>query len=275
MKKMKLCWFTSDEDFPFFVQHGAHEGAMFVHEHEDFHELVIVQSGTAEHLVGGEVRLLKTGDAFLIGEGLSHGYRSARGLKICNVMFRPAYFFDEKCDLGEIRGFRRLFSDEPYGSMTLGLKELSSVERITERAVEEYGSENPGRKTALTAYFLELVVLLSRAAELPARHKEIMGIEEAAAYIDAHYPENVSIAQVAGLSNYSQRHFIRLFAAAYGKTPQQYLMDTRIRHSCTLLKRTNLSVTEIAIRCGFSDANYFSRIFRRATGSTPNGYRKK
>lgn len=275
MRDMKLCWFTQDEDFPFFIQLGVHEDPMFIHGHEDFHELVIVRNGTAEHLVGEEVHILKAGDVFVIGEGLRHGYRNGRDFTICNVMFRPAYFFEEKYDLGEIRGFRRLFSDAPFGSMTLGRKELSSAERLIDRAVEEYAAKNPGRKTALTAYFLELAILLSRAAELPAQHKEILGIEEAAAYIDAHYPENVSIAQVAGLSNYSQRHFIRLFAAAYGKTPQQYLMDTRIRHSCALLKRTNLSVTEIAIRCGFSDANYFSRIFRRATGSTPNGYRKK
>ncbi|MDE7234889.1 MAG: AraC family transcriptional regulator [Ruminiclostridium sp.] len=275
MKKLHLWQFTADEDFPFFIQHGAHEGLMFVHEHEDFHELVIVRNGTAEHLVGEEMRLIKTGDVFSVGKGISHGYQNARGLKICNIMFRPEYFFDEKCDLGEIRGFRRLFSDESFGSMTLGRKELSSAERLIDRAIEEYGTENPGRKALLTAYFTELAVFLSRTAELPVRHKEILGVEEAAAYIEAHYSENVSIAQVAGLSNYSQRHFIRLFSAAYGKTPQQYLIDTRIRHSCALLKRTNLSVTEIAIRCGFSDANYFSRIFRRVTGLTPNSYRKK
>lgn len=275
MKKMKLCWFTQDKDFPFFIQNGAHEGLMFVHEHEDFHELVIVRNGTAEHLVGEETRLIKAGDVFLIGGGISHGYRNARGLKICNIMFRPEYFFDEKCDLRGHRGFRRFFSEKPFGSMTLGIEALSAAERLIKQAVEEYGAENPGRKALLTAYFTELAVFLSRTAELPVRHKEILGVEEAAAYIEAHYSENVSIAQVSELSNYSQRHFIRLFSAAYGKTPQQYLIDTRIRHSCALLKRTNLSVTEIAIRCGFSDANYFSRIFRRVTGFAPNNYRKK
>ncbi|MCM1334466.1 MAG: AraC family transcriptional regulator [Bacteroides sp.] len=274
MKKMKLAWFTTDGSFPFFIQNGAHEGIMFTHEHEDFHELVIVRGGTAEHLVDGELSVVKAGDVFRIGEGVAHGYRNARGLKIFNVMYRPSYFFGEGCDLGGSKGFRRLFTDEPYGSMTLGLKELSAAERLAERAIDEYNAAAPGRKTALTACFLELTVVLSRAAELPERRKEILGVEAAAAYIDDHYPENVSIAQVAELSNYSQRHFIRLFSAVYGKTPQQYLMDTRIRHSRSLLKRTNLSVTEIAIRCGFSDANYFSRIFRRATGSTPNGYRK-
>lgn len=275
MRDMKLCWFTRDEDFPFFIQFGAHEDPMFIHGHEDFHELVIVRSGTAEHLVGEEVHLLKAGDVFVIGEGLRHGYRNGRGFQICNVMFRPEYFFGGSCDLLEYRGFRRLFSEKPFGSMTLGIETLSAAERLTARAVEEYGADKPGRKALLTAYFTELAVLLSRTEELPVRHKEILGVEEAAAYIDAHYSENVSITQVAALSNYSQRHFIRLFSAAYGKTPQQYLIDTRIRHSCSLLKRTNLSVTEIAIRCGFSDANYFSRIFRRVTGFTPNSYRKK
>lgn len=275
MRDMKLCWFTRDEDFPFFIQFGAHEGTMFVHGHEDFHELVIVRNGTAEHLVGEEVQIVKAGDAFVIGEGLRHGYRNARDFRICNVMFRPEYFFDEKCDLCGYRGFLRLFSGKPFGSMTLGIAEFSAAERLTARMSEEYAAKNPGRKALLTAYFTELAVLLSRTAELPVRHKEILGVEEAAAYIETHYSEGVSIAQVAGLSNYSQRHFIRLFSAAYGKTPQQYLIDTRIRHSCALLKRTNLSVTEIAIRCGFSDANYFSRIFRRVTGFTPNSYRKK
>lgn len=275
MKKLHLWQFTADDEFPFFIQHGAHEGLMFIHEHEDFQELVIVRNGTAEHLIGEETQLIKTGDVFLVDAGIAHGYRNAHGLTICNIMFRPAYFFEEKYDLGEIRGFRRFFSGEPFESMTLGRKELSSVERLIDRAIEEYSAEKPGRKTALTAYFLELAILLSRAAELPVQHKEILGVEEAAAFIEAHYSESVSIAQVAELSNYSQRHFIRLFSAAYGKTPQQYLIDTRIRHSCALLKRTNLSVTEIAIRCGFSDANYFSRIFRRVTGFSPNSYRKK
>ena len=116
MKKLHLWQFTADGEFPFFIQNGAHEGLMFVHEHEDFHELVIVRNGTAEHLIGEETQLIKTGDVFSVGEGISHGYRNAQGLKICNIMFRPEYFLTKNAICADTAGFGGSFRRSGSGA---------------------------------------------------------------------------------------------------------------------------------------------------------------
>ena len=56
-------------------------------------------------------------------------------------------------------------------------------------------------------------------------------------------------------------------------TPQRYLLDVRIRHASSMLRDSTLNVTEIALRCGFDDSNYFSRIFRKYTGHSPSEFR--
>ena len=118
-----------------------------------------------------------------------------------------------------------------------------------------------------------LAVLLSRLYDCPAKPREISGIADAAAFMETSFADNIAIADVIERSHYSQRHFIRLFSAAYGMTPQRYLLDVRIRHASSMLRDSTLNVTEIALRCGFDDSNYFSRIFRKYTGHSPSEFR--
>ena len=57
-------------------------------------------------------------------------------------------------------------------------------------------------------------------------------------------------------------------------TVTDYINLTRVRRSLKMLSSTSLRMPEIAERCGFSDANYYSRTFKRIHGTTPNEYRK-
>ena len=66
----------------------------------------------------------------------------------------------------------------------------------------------------------------------------------------------------------------RQFRELYGCTPVAYLNKLRIQHACRFLLATNLSVGELAYRCGFNDPKYFTRIFTRATGLSPKEYRR-
>lgn len=65
-----------------------------------------------------------------------------------------------------------------------------------------------------------------------------------------------------------------LFKKETGVTITDYINTTRIRQSLILLNSTNLSISEIAARCGFVDANYYSRIFKKFQGKTPKHYRE-
>lgn len=79
------------------------------------------------------------------------------------------------------------------------------------------------------------------------------------------------LARAAGLSRF---HFTRLFTAQTGATPIAWLTDLRLKEAARLLRTTSLPLKAVATRCGFSDPNYFGKVFRAHTGQTPGGYRR-
>ena len=281
MNDMWLNYFTNDESFPFFIQYGGHDDSMFIHGHADFSELVIVMDGTAEHIVENERFVVKKGDVFVMGRDIRHGYNNAEDFRICNIMFRPEALLNGDHDIKQYAGFHALFLLEAQindaqgfsSRLKLSHSDFTELERLTNMAVEEYGADLPGKKTRLMSLFMQIVVMLSRLYDAPAKLREIGGMAEAAAFMENHYMEDITIEQVLEISHYSLRHFIRLFSAAYNTTPQKYLMNIRIRRACVLLRETALPITEVALRCGFSDSNYFSRAFRKVNGITPSQYR--
>lgn len=282
MNDMKLSYFTQDESFPFYINYGTHTENMFYHGHEDFFELVVVLSGRAIHRVGEERYEIKKGDVFSVGNGIDHAYEEPESFKICNIMFRPEALISADYDIKQLPGFHALFLVEPRFiaikdfrcRMKLNRETFTEVKELIDATIKEYAIEKAGRKTMLTANFLRLAVILSRAYDEDENYREITGIAEAAAYMENCFAEDISMERLIDISHYSQRHFIRLFSEAYGIPPQKYLTSIRMRHACSLLKDTEMNVTEICVQCGFNDPNYFSRIFKKNMGITPLQYRK-
>lgn len=281
MENMKLSYFTNDESFPLFVQFGGHDIPLRVHGHEDFFELVTVLGGSAEHIVDGERSVISKGDVFVIGSGISHGFDAPKSLRICNIMYRPEMLFAGDSDIRQIPGFHALFLLEPYFSSTQHFRsrlkltpaDFTLIEPLINTAQAEYTSNLPGGRTMVLSCVRQLAVVLSRLYDCPAKPREISGIADAAAFMETSYQQDIAISEVIERSHYSQRHFIRLFSAAYGMSPQRYLLDVRLRHAGTMLRDSRLPVTEVAASCGFSDPNYFSRVFRKYSGISPSEFR--
>lgn len=282
---MYLGYFTKDEEFPFFIQYGYHETPLDFHKHVDFLELVIVLSGSAMHHVNDDdAYFIKKGDVFVLGDGVSHAYTETNQLKICNIMFRPELLGELK-DVRTLSGFQALFVIEPYlaaqsefqSHLTLNLENYEKVRTYTDTMLSEYQADNPGRKTILSAYFTILVTFLSRIYDLPEKktNASILNIAKSVSFIENHYMDNISIDEVAEISNLSPRHFSRLFTASYEITPGNYILSLRLQHACNLLKHSTQTVSEIAFASGFNDSNYFSRQFHKKYQISPRDFRKR
>ena len=84
----------------------------------------------------------------------------------------------------------------------------------------------------------------------------------------------LSLQVLAKESGYSRVHFSRMFRAATGYAPHNYLLKLRVDRVRELLLSSTLSLTEIALECGFSSHSHLSRVFRQVLGATPSEYRR-
>jgi transcriptional regulator GlxA family with amidase domain len=100
--------------------------------------------------------------------------------------------------------------------------------------------------------------------------EEIIKVQE---WLQAHYAEEIQLSRLASRFNLNLRTFNRRFRAAAGKTPLQYLQETRVAQARELLKKSNLTLAEIAFAVGYQDVSYFSGLFRRLNAVTPGIYR--
>jgi AraC-like DNA-binding protein len=92
---------------------------------------------------------------------------------------------------------------------------------------------------------------------------------------DRHYAEPLDLDGLAATAAVSKYHFLRCFAATYGKTPAVYLTERRIERAQDLLRATNLTVTEVCHLVGYTSLGSFSSKFRQLVGASPSAYQAK
>ena len=99
-------------------------------------------------------------------------------------------------------------------------------------------------------------------------------VSASVAYLDEHFAQPLRIEQVAASVFLSPDHFTRVFAAAMGRTPSDYLRHLRLERAKTLLRTTDTPISQVAAQSGFGEAPYFVRTFRAAMGVTPRAFRR-
>jgi AraC family carnitine catabolism transcriptional activator len=114
------------------------------------------------------------------------------------------------------------------------------------------GPENPQR--------------LEAAERLQARHPRVKRLLKV---LDTHLDDRLSVAQIAAFERISEREVQRLFQTHLAMSPQAYHRKLRLQKARLMLRQTDLSVSDVAIRCGFASGSDFSRAFRREFRQTP------
>jgi AraC family transcriptional regulator len=92
-------------------------------------------------------------------------------------------------------------------------------------------------------------------------------------YIAANGHLEITLDDLAQVSDMSRFHFARLFRSSMGVTPHRYVMDQRLQAAKALLRLDTRSVSEIAIESGFTNAGHFARVFRRYVGVSPSEWK--
>ena len=135
---------------------------------------------------------------------------------------------------------------------------------------------SPFQKQKMTALLTLVSIEMHRdfgSGGVAAESAAIQRIHFALNEMLSRYGEEISIERLAGACSLSPNQFRRIFAKATGSSPQVYLNNLRITMAASMLLRTDLTIAEIALRCGFPTLSCFNRQFRIVKGTTPGKFR--
>ena len=92
--------------------------------------------------------------------------------------------------------------------------------------------------------------------------------------MNSEFSTDLSLTTLAAESGYSRAHFLRMFRAATGQTPHQYLLSLRLENAVRLLKDRSTPLIDVAVACGVSSHTHFTKVFRSKFGILPSQYRR-
>jgi transcriptional regulator GlxA family with amidase domain len=109
----------------------------------------------------------------------------------------------------------------------------------------------------------------------PVTQEDLVRLRQVRDLMDREYAQPLDVPALARVALMSPGHFSRSFRAAFGETPYSYLMTRRIERAKALLRRGDMSVTEVCFAVGCSSLGTFSSRFTELVGESPSAYRAR
>lgn len=151
----------------------------------------------------------------------------------------------------------------------------NEVHGVLARLADLILSANPSSDEITEARVLSTFAFhaLASGRRTPTPKTETRLMDEAVKWLEAHYAEKVTLAQLVAYMGYSRSRFFNLFRKHTGLSPLDWLNRHRIRRAQELLVASNIPVAEVARQVGFTDLSFFFRLFRRHVGCSPTAAR--
>ncbi|OON69911.1 AraC family transcriptional regulator [Hymenobacter sp. CRA2] len=256
------------------------------HYHPEL-ELHYVIKGEGVRLIGDNISNFSAGEIILLGQNLPHTWRC-----------REEYFQYDP-DL-EVEAIVIQFMPECLGRYLLGLPEAYLVPKLFEKAKsgllingEAREKLGPLMRRAVEAtdldriiIFLSILKILSETEEvenIASKHhaftqsneSDALRINKVCNYTLSNYKNEITLEEVASISNLSVTSFCRYFKLITKKTYYDFLIEIRISQACRLLIEDKLPTEVICFDCGFNNVSNFYRHFKKITKMTPLEYKRK
>lgn len=123
------------------------------------------------------------------------------------------------------------------------------------------------------ASILQEIILDIAKSELDKANKS--PLKASLKYIHSFYTSKIDIPYLAKIENLSNSRYVTVFKKQTGKSPNEYIIDLRLQFAKSLLENTKMSIKQISEKVGYTDQYFFSRLFKKHTGVSPQKYRKE
>ncbi len=269
-------------DFPFdyhYIDKRHPRYVMPYHYHSAF-ELLLIKKGSLDITLNENTYHLEVDDCLLIQGGIVHGGTPKGDDSIYECL---VFSFEQLFDLERppYAFLRRLSKGALSLKPCIRSVEDKNLINLVKAIFKTICSKDTGRGSTALGQVLELFGGIERNGEyiqyqdmLPNRYLKHMGkVSELFRYIYDNYQRQITLEDLAAVTDLSPKYFCRFFHELTNKRPMEYLNGFRIDCAASLLITSDESINEIAYSCGFVDPCYFAKLFKRYKKQSPRGYR--
>lgn len=261
----------NNPNFPVYSSMQAGCGVLVIPHFHNAAEVIKILSGKVEIIIDTFQTQCCAGDIIFIPPYSLHSARSIDGeAGIRGLTFELPFLNSIVPDIP----LEQLLSRERINAFILPDSRLDSCFTDT---ITAYPASSVTSKLELLSLLYQLTALLLQIYSPNAptdQTLEYNRIKPVIDYIKCHYQSKIYISDLSRILNVCDDHFIRLFKAVTNKSPLQYIIHVRLEEAMKLLINTELSISEISDRVGFSNANYMSCTFKSILNMTPSEYRR-
>ncbi len=237
------------------------KGEYAVNRHyHNFYEIYYMENGCCSYFIDSKSFQPNPGDLLLIPEGVIHSTlytqnKPSRILVNCSRKYIPLPAL-------------ALFSKNNYLYRNSDIKDY--VAELLFKIKDEYTNPDEFSDDVIQSHMRVLLFTLARNKnQYKISDSKSTYIEEAVNYIQKNLAYDLSLSEIASRLSVSSEHFSRMFKRETGFGFNEYLNLLRLKKAEELLKNEPISVSEIAMMCGFNDCNYFSTKFKKMYGISP------
>lgn len=266
---------------------AARKGVVRQHRHTEF-ELSLILSGKGTYKTENGNFDIQENDIFLYSTNEYHCITDIFPdgdklyMKLLNIHFSPSYIMGTDSLNRNTEYMNIFFSRKTPFENRIDRTNIYNpkLKELILSIKSECENKEPCYETIVFARLTEILTLLLRHYNLTENRNikplcHIDNISSAITYINEHYNEDITLNDITKAAHMHKTTFIANFKAIYNMTTWDYINIKRIEDSLTLLKSTDLTILDIAVKCGFNSTANFNKIFKKTTGITPSEYRKK
>lgn len=254
------------------------------HYHPEL-ELHLTVKGEGVRFIGDNISNFSAGQLILLGENLPHTwrcreeyYQPGSGLEVEAIVihFRPDCLGRDLLDLPEAFQLPKLFEKAKKGLEFHG----KAREKIAKLMIAITKAEDLDRLILMLSLLREMsltgkyTTIASAHGFYKSNEIETIRINKVCAYTLSNYKKDITLEQIAAISNLSVTSFCRYFKTMTKKTYYDFLTEIRVSHACRHLIDGSMTISMICFESGFNNISNFYRHFKKVTGITPSEYRK-